>query len=137
MIQSDIDTIQEKLGIDLPSFYIDTMLTYPFPKNSFGEEFMLTNSVEILLDCNVVFSKEDKCFAVGTDGGEFIYYIKLNGEETVYIFDMEKSDSHNSVEASSWKIYLESITKVHQEIEDDERLEAERKKYKKWWQFWI
>lgn len=77
-----------------------------------------------------------KFFAVGCDGGEFIYYVKLNGEETVYIFDMEKSNSHNSVEASSWKNYLENITKVHHEIEEDERQQIERKK-KKWWQFWI
>ncbi|MFC3811433.1 hypothetical protein [Lacihabitans lacunae] len=137
MNQADINAIQEKLGIELPTFYVETMLNYPFPKDSFGEEFMLPNSPDILLDCNGVFSKEDKCFAVGSDGGEFLYYIKLNGKETVYVFDLEKSDVHNSIEAHSWKAYLKKIKKVQKEIEEDERQEAERKKNKKWWQFWI
>ena len=95
------------------------------------------NSVDILLDCNSAFDINDKCFAVGSDGGEFIYYIKLNGEDIVYIFDMENSDYHNSIEAPSWQNYLGNINKVHQEIEEDDRQELERKKNKKWWQFWI
>ena len=74
---------------------------------------------------------------MGSDGGEFTYYIKLNGEETVYIFDMERSDLHNSVEASNWSDYLDYIREVHQEIEEDEELEKERKLNKRWWQFWI
>jgi len=137
MIQPEINTIQEKLGIKLPAFYVETMLNYPFPKDSFGEELMLTNSIEIILDYNGAFDTKDKCFAVGSDGGEFIYYIKLNGEDTVYIFDMENSDYHNSIEATSWQNYLGNINKIHQEIEEDERQEIERKKNKKWWQFWI
>lgn len=59
MNQSDIDTIKEKLGNILPNFYIETMLNYPYRKDSFGEEFMLTNSVEILLDCNSVFGQDE------------------------------------------------------------------------------
>jgi hypothetical protein len=137
MIQSDINAIQEKLGFELPLFYTETMINYPFPNGSFGEEFMLTNNIEILLDCNGVFVKDDLCFAVGSDGGEYIYYIKLDGQETVYIYDLENSDSHNSVVAHSWKNYLEKIMKEHQDIEEDERKMAERKKNKKWWQFWI
>lgn len=137
MIQSDINRIEEKLGFSLPTFYIETMLNYPLPENSFGEEFMLTNSVEILLDCNGIFKKNDLCFAIGSDGGEFIYYVKLDGQETVYIYDLENSDAHNSVEADNWEMYLENIRKVHREIEEDEKRQIERKKNKKWWQFWI
>lgn len=137
MNQSEINTIQEKLGIKLPAFYFETMLNYPFPKDSFGEELMLANSVEIILDCNGVFDIKNKYFAIGSDGGEFIYYIKLNGEEIVYIFDLENSDYHNSIEAPNWQKYLENINKVHQEIEEDESQALERIKNKKWWQFWI
>lgn len=137
MNQLDIDKIQEKLGVIFPVFYKDTLLNYPFQEDSFGEEFMLTNNPEVLLNCNGVFDRENKCLAIGSDGGEFIYYIKLNGEEKVYIFDLEDSKANNSVEANNWGIYLENIKKIHLEIEEDEKYDKERKENKKWWQFWI
>ena len=137
MNNDEIDKIQEKLEIKFPDFYKNTLLNYPFQKGSFGEEFMLTTNPEILLDINGLFSKADKCLAIGFDGGEYTYYIKLNGEETVYIFDLENSKAHNSIEAVNWETYLENIKNVHLEIEEDEKYDEERIKNKKWWQFWI
>lgn len=113
------------------------MLNYPFAENSWGEEFQLCNSPEHLIDLNGIFTREDQCFSIGFDGGEYVYFIKLNCEEKVYIFDFEKSHEHLKVEANSWKEYLIQIEKIEEEIKQDELEDLERVKHKKWWQFWI
>jgi len=136
MTQEELKEIEVKLEIELPKFYIETMLNYPFDENSFGYDFMLPNSSKTLETCNI-FPKNDNRFIVGSDGGEHIYYIRLNGEETVYIFDLEQSKLHNSIEAKTWEDYLNNIRKIDQEILEDEKRYEEQNKNKKWWQFWI
>tara|TARA_Y100001954_G_C15697605_1_gene546102 strand:+ start:657 stop:1070 length:414 start_codon:yes stop_codon:yes gene_type:complete len=137
MTQEELNTIEKKLGIEFPHFYKNTMLNYPFDNDSFGFDCMLPKSPQILEDCNCIFTQSDKCLAIGSDGGEFTYYIKLNGEETVYIFDLEQSDYHHSIEANTWEDYLDNIHKIDKEYLEEEQKRIERKKNKKWWQFWI
>lgn len=96
---SDITKIEAQLNIKLPQFYIKRMLNYPFPSDSFIAELSLCADVEGIINNNTIFHPDEKVFAVGSDGGEFIYYVKLNGEEEVYIYDHESSYIHNTVEA--------------------------------------
>lgn len=133
----DIKYIEEQLGIELPDFYVSTMLNYPFSEGSWGAEFSLCNDLRHIIDLNGVFTQDDKSFSIGSDGGEYYYFIKLNGEEKVYIFDLEGTDLHMSIEADSWTEYLMQIEKLHHEFHQEELRKLERKKNKKWWQFWI
>ncbi len=137
METKDIKHIETKLGIELPEFYFSTMSNYPFSQDSWGAEFSLCNEPKYIIDLNGIFTPKDKCFVIGSNGGEFYYFIKLNGEEKVYIFDLESSDDHMSVEAESWVEYLTQIEKIHDEFHQEELREIEREKNKKWWQFWI
>ncbi|WP_299215078.1 SMI1/KNR4 family protein [uncultured Aquimarina sp.] len=137
MESKDIKLIEEQLGIKLPEFYISTMLSYPFSKDSWGAEFSLCNNAKRIIDLNGVFTPEDKSFSIGSDGGEYYYFIKLNGEEKVYIFDLEGSDKHMNIEADSWSEYLIQIKNTHDVLHQEENRELERKENKKWWQFWI
>jgi hypothetical protein len=136
MNEAEIVYIEGKLKIDLPHFYIQTMVEYPFSSDSFASEFTLCTDVGTILDCCSVLASDNK-YAVGHDGGEYIYYIKLTGEESVYIHDIERSKAHNSVVAESWSDFLECIEKEEEEIKQDELLTEERRASKKWWQFWI
>jgi hypothetical protein len=137
MKSTDIKHIENELGIKLPEFYVSTMLNFPFSEDSWGAEFSLCNDPKHIIDLNGVFDKQDESFSIGSDGGEFYYFIKLDGDEKVYIFDLEGSDVHKSIEANSWKEYLSQIDKLHDQFRLEEQLELERKKNKKWWQFWI
>ena len=137
MSTSDIAKIETQLNLKLPQFYIDTMLNYPFPLDSIAAELFLCADVQGILDNNSIFHQGDKVFAIGSDGGEFIYYIKLNGEEKVYIYDYEDSDVNHTVEAETWSDYLKDLLIGMERMKEDELLEIERKKHKKWWQFWI
>lgn len=137
MIPSDIKKIERELNLKLPLFYVETMLNYPFPLDSFAAELLLCADVQGILDNNSIFHPDEKRFAIGSDGGELIYYIKLIGEEKVYIYDYESSDIHNTVEAETWSAFLQSMQIQEDAIKADELLEIERRRNKKWWQFWI
>jgi hypothetical protein len=133
----DIKHIETKLGIKLPQFYVSTMLNYPFDENSWGTEFQLCDDFNYILDINGIFKSTDECFVIGSDGGEYYYFIKLNKEDKVYIFDLENSPAHLSTAAESWDEYLTQIEKVDFDIKQEELEIMEKKKNKKWWQFWI
>ena len=116
MSEAELEHLAVKLGINLPDFYIQTMLEYPYSSDSFAAEFTLCTDVETILDCNSVFASEDKNYAIGHDGGGYIYYIKLTGEESVYIHDMERSKAHISLVAESWSDFLGFIDREEEEI---------------------
>lgn len=134
----EIKQIETQLNIKLPQFYIETMLNYPFPLDSFAAELLLWADVESILMSNESrFGPEEGKFAIGCDGGELTYYLKLNGDEKVYIYDLEGSYIHNTLEAETWNDFIKSMQQTEEEILQDKLLEIERRKNKKWWQFWI
>lgn len=137
MTQKDLDEIESKLKISLPDFYKQTMLNYPFKSDSFANEFSLTTDIEQIIGINSTFDYSEKKFAVGSDGGEWSFYVKLNSDDKVYIFDLEESHIHNTVCANSWEDYLKKIIKEEEEIEKEMEEAKKRKANKKWWQFWI
>lgn len=137
MLASEIKIIEKELDIKLPDFYIQTMLNYPYPDDSFAAELTLCNNVEGIISNNSIFEKKQNCFAVGSDGGEFIYFIRINEGEKVYIYDFEQSDKSLSIEAESWYEYLRNLEEIDKRILEDELKMAAKKRNKKWWQFWI
>ncbi|MDZ4242117.1 MAG: hypothetical protein U1D99_04755, partial [Candidatus Omnitrophota bacterium] len=69
-------------------------------------------------------------------GGEEVFFLDLNKNPSeVFVYSYETDGTE--VKFRSWKDYLQEIEKSLQEIREDERAMAERKKNKKWWQFWI
>ena len=137
MFKSEIETVEKRLKIRLPIFYINTMLNYPYSDDSFAAEFNLCKDVEGIIRNNSIFDQNEKCFAVGSDGGEYIYFIRIGEGEKVYIYDYERSDKHLSIESETWSNYLIKIEKLQKEILRDELIMTERRKNRKWWQFWI
>jgi len=138
MNAQDIKTIEAKVGMALPEFYCATMLNYPFPVDSFAAEFLLPNDLARLLSDNEDpgnYPGIDKAFMIGGDGGEERYFIDLASTSSqVFAFDLETGI--HTAKATDWQQYLDQIAASLREIEEDERLRAERKANKKWWEFW-
>lgn len=138
MTEEELTQIESHLGLKLPEFYRSTMLNYPFPVNSFADEFLLTNYLEQVLELNhqpVECSGIGRPFLVGSDGGEELYYIDLqNLESPVYTLQLETGKHFQKAE--NWTQYLHRIEADLKEIEDDEQREQERKASKRWWEFW-
>ena len=137
MTEKGLDKIESELKIILPVFYKTTMLNYPFKPDSYAKEFSLTTDVEQIIGINSTFEYSEKKFAVGTDGGEWSFYIKLDSDDKVYIFDLEESHINNTIFANSWDEYLKNIAKEEEDIEKEMEKSKKRKVNKKWWQFWI
>lgn len=137
MNEKEIIEAEQRLGLELPKFYKETMLNYPFREGSIAIDCMLPQYPELLEVENGVIPNENKYLAIGSDGGELIFFLRLNGSETVYIHDAESSGLHHSIEARTWKEYLNKISNIDQETQEEEKAYTDRKLKKKWWQFWI
>jgi len=138
MTESDISKIESSLNVKLPEFYRRTMLSYPFPVDSFAEEFLLTNDTESVLESNQHPSEYEgigRPFLVGSDGGEEIYFVDL-AVNSSQVFTYEMETGKHVEKAKDWGEYLSQIESDLKEIEDDEKAERERKANKKWWEFW-
>ncbi|MCO4781747.1 MAG: SMI1/KNR4 family protein [Candidatus Cloacimonetes bacterium] len=103
-----IEQIEDSLNINLPVFYKNTLLNYPFTLHSFSHEFMLVNDLEIILSYNQLdFLKiinKPNCFVIGSDGGEEYYYILLNDNDTVYTYSLETKKSE--IYSNNWTDYI-------------------------------
>ncbi len=137
MIESDIRMIESSLNMLLPEYYRRTMLDYPFPANSFANEFLLPNDPEPIIDYNQGSGEHPgigKLFIIGSDGGEELYFVDLTADNScVFTFDMETGK--HTTKASDWMEYLRQVENELKEIKENEKPERERKANKKWWEF--
>ena len=134
-----LQTIENELGKELPSFYKDTMQSYPFELTSFAAEFLLFNDLEQISEHNNIQSEvipSDVYYCIGSDGGEHTYYVKFNCTVgTVYEYSLETDVIREY--SSTWESHLSDIAKTLLDIAEDEKLAETRRLNKKWWQFWI
>ncbi len=137
MNPGEVKYIEDSLGIKLPDYYKSTILQYPYPKDSFADEFLLPNNPDVVVennnDCLIEDTKDATPFIIGNDGGEELYYINVKDKKSniyVYYLEIKKSE----VKSDTWPDYLREIDENLKEIEDDERV---LEKNKKWWQLWI
>jgi cell wall assembly regulator SMI1 len=138
MNTEDIKAIEAQIGIALPEFYRATMTNYPFPNDSFADEFLLPNSSSAVIANNEdpgEYPDVAQPFVIGGDGGEEIYFVDLAATTSqVFVYDMDTGK--HTPHADDWAKYLDQIANTLKEIEEDEQAETERKANKKWWEFW-
>ncbi|MGH9884262.1 MAG: SMI1/KNR4 family protein [bacterium] len=139
MTENELDEIAQRLGFALPGAYRATLLAYPFPPDSFGDDCMLPNRPADVIDLNAaalpVPSNVHQAFFVGSDGGEETYFLDTaRFDSPVYVFELETGQSR--VLAPSWEAYLQHIRETHAEIAVDEEAARLRELTKRWWEFW-
>ena len=138
MNESEIKKIEASLGFSLPEFYKSTMLIYPFPTDSFADEFLLPNNSLTIIEYNqppCEHTDIGQPFVLGSDGGEELYFIDVSsGLSQVFVFDIETGE-HN-LKAKNWQDYLSIIEADSKNIAQEEKTEKERKSKKRGWEFW-
>jgi len=137
--QSEIVEIERRLGFALPESYRSTMLAYPFPPDSFGNECLLPNRPSDVVDLNEagVTGPEQvgRAFFVGSDGGEESYFVDATKSDSpVYVFEIETG--RHRVHCPSWEAYLQQIRDTDAEIAADREAARQRKLTKRWWEVW-
>lgn len=132
MTNSDLQRIENELGIKLPADYRSLMLAYPFPPESFSAEQLLPDSAATLLQ--LAGGSENlppHSFIIGDDGGVETYFIDVSRQRSpVYVFQLETGKVQE--EAPSLDAYVQKCRDTEDEIRRDQALMAKRK----WWQFW-
>lgn len=139
MTQSELEEIEQRLGLSLPAEYRTTMLSYPFTAGSFADECMLPNRPTAVLDLNEARvplpASVARPFFVGSDGGEESYFVDAARlDSPVFVFELETG--RHRIQAASWVAYLQGIRDTLVEIAVDEQAERERRLTKRWWEFW-
>ncbi len=121
--REDIDKIEKLLGIVLPNYYKSTIMNYPFPKNSLADDCLLLYDPELIIKNNdssfleIIITPKIKPFCIGTDGGEEVYYIDLNCEETK-VFAYSRETGKSEIYTTSLADYIKKIEEIIKEVEE-------------------
>src|SRR5258708_7825942 len=146
MTRADIQRVEQALSIKLPLDYHRLLLDYPFSEDSFATACMVIRDAELLIKINqgpdmhfAIHHRKGRWvpqknhFLIGNDGGEEQYYLDLDDQKsTVFRFGLETGEL--SPYAIGIADYIAKIHQIDREIEDDEKLVAERRRDAKWWE---
>ncbi|GAA5446265.1 hypothetical protein Misp06_04482 [Microbulbifer sp. NBRC 101763] len=104
-----INTINNAFDIELPSFYTDALINYPFPSSDDPDciEGQLVKDLDWLIKTNRKLREDGFCyqdywpnhfFAIGFDGFGNYYFINLLQQDTsIYIADHEEDFNHKEI----------------------------------------
>ncbi len=143
MNPQDLASVERRLGVHLPEDYRQAMLTYPFAPDSQAEELWLLNDPEQLVQINAEY-RADGFFglpwlptylAVGGDGAGNAYLLDLTRDPTVVLFADHEARTITYL-ASGVGAWIDELRRREAEVEEDERLMAERHRTRRWWQVW-
>lgn len=138
MTGSELQQIEERMAFRIPSYYRETLLNYPFERDSFADEFMLPNCPQAVIELNdagISTGTGVQALFIGSDGGEERYFVDASLPDSgVFVFDLETGKQRQL--SPSWSCYLDHIHATQTELEEDEKAGQERRSTKKWWQFW-
>jgi hypothetical protein len=135
MTEEELVEIESAIGCGVPQCYRDTMLAYPFPKDSFAAEVLLPNNPKHIIKMNPKLRKAgrvEKAFFTGSDEtGEISYYLDASNS-TPTVFRMGRTENSSA----DWDAHLNELKTRSERIREEMMLRAERKAHKQWWEFW-
>ncbi len=150
MNEKDIQKIEQALGLKVPESYAQVVLNYPCPEAEDICQHGLFNDPDLVIHSNVEHRKNgwfgfdwpEKHFAIGDDGCGDTYFMIMDGDERVYFADHEAGPAfwenlEDCCSANSLKEHIDEQMEQEKEFQEEQARKADRKKNKKWWQFWI
>jgi SMI1 / KNR4 family (SUKH-1) len=144
--ESDIEYLQQALGLQLPNEYRSILQDYPFEDDSDIADSQLWNDSSLLVSGQEGLSEmlqeatsgqhsASQFFQIGFDGGEELYLIDLNDDSSpVYAYDLEQSAI--AVKSSSIDTWVAECRQLEAELLADEMEIARQHTERRWWQFW-
>jgi hypothetical protein len=144
MTWDDIRTIQRELNLTLPSGYVDTICSYPFPSDLWLE-MVLINDARLVVSKNQAWritsvgneAWNTDHFVIGDDGGESCYYINTRLEDSpVFTISLEDSSFELIEESPSLNEFVLKNLRDYEISVEKERQRMLHRTNKRWWQFW-
>jgi hypothetical protein len=142
--RTQLEQLEQALGIRLPPDYQATLLAYPFAADSPAEELWLLNDADQLLAINRSYRREGffgvtwppHYFAVGSDGGGTAYLLDLS-QEPAPVLSADHETGELTTEAPDLPTWLRQLHQELAMLEADARQMAEARAHRRWWQFWV
>ena len=144
MTEAELRSIEDALAIALPNMYREVMRNYPFALDSFANDCEIPNDPTRIIQknkelrVNGFFGRPwpNHFFAFGDDGGGNEHYLDLrNDPSPVFLADHEGSEDYKL--ASDLATWVADRKLEYAAWDEEDRLRAERRQNRKWWQFWI
>jgi hypothetical protein len=154
--------LEKELGITLPPYYRTILEQYPFERESQPDLYELFGDIDHIIEENLYYRQH--CWfgrlwpayylVIGEDGLGNVYFIDtLNPNTAVYNANHDEYPSQRQlydlsppiiIAQPSLEEYVKDLKRDIAEGEEMERVEQEkeaarqeRRRNKKWWQFWI
>lgn len=144
MERSDLDRIENVLGVLLPGAYRETMLAYPFSPDHQAAELWMPNDAAIILDMNRPVPERQLAgkpwpqhlVFIGGDGGEEEFVLDV-GATAAPVFAYELESGHLRALAPDFAAWLATLRDWQTEVDQNATAMREAYRHKRWWQFWI
>ena len=144
MTSEAFQRIEQKFGVSLPDWYRQRVLEYPFsaPDDALyhDEASIVRANEELLRDGWYDFPWPREFFVIGDTGcGDSYFIVPSTPDKRIFIADHEGGPAP-SLQKLGEMVQAETIEQHISETQDIIREAAqiaERRRNKKWWQFWI
>ena len=144
MQRSDLDRIENLLGVSLPVAYREAMLAYPFAPDHQAAELWMPNDAAIILDMNRPIPERRSAAEpwpphlvfIGGDGGEEEFVLDVRAAAAP-VFAYELETGRLRALAPDFAAWLTTLRDWQAEVDRDAEAMGEAYLRKRWWQFWI
>ena len=144
MQRSDLDRIENLLGVSLPAAYREAMIVYPFSPDHQAAELWMPNSAAIILNLNRPVPERRLAgepwprhlVFIGGDGGEEEFVLDV-GAAGAPVFAYELESGRLRALAPDFAAWLTALRDWQAEVDQDAKDMREAYLRKRWWQFWI
>ena len=146
----EVERIEAALGLRLPDAYKSVALNHPCPESEDISWHGLYRDAERVMEVNAEHRANgwfgidwpDDYFVIGDTGCGDSYFIVVGESDKVYLADHEggphpTTQLGDCVSSETISAHVEQEMASEREFQEEERLSAERRKNKKWWQFWL
>lgn len=150
MTPEDLLEIERSLNVQLPEDYSRVLIQYPFEEGSDPYYYSLFGKPDAIIGdtqsyrINSFFGQEwpPSFLVIGNNGAGNAYYLDLNRPVSpVFEADHEITSARKylavSEVASNIEAWVEITRRELEEFEAEERAAEERRRNRKWWQFWL
>jgi hypothetical protein len=146
---ADLKYVEDTLGLKLPDWYTQRLLEYPFPEPEpelyHDAQTVIQNNLELRRDGWFGYHPWPReFFAIGDDGcGDYYFIVPSRDDRRIFMANHEGGPSpsieslHEMELHGSLAEHIEEQLGFLNEYELEEAALEERRRNKKWWQFWI
>ena len=144
MHATDLQRIEQALGLALPAAYRAAMLAYPFPPTHEAAELWMPDDAALVIEMNRPGAERrlagtpwpSHLVVIGSDGGEEDFVVDVR-EAAAPVLAHERESGEVRALAPDFAAWLAMLREWQEEIDRDDAAMRSASRRRRWWQFWI